>query len=591
MLCLNLTTFLFAALVFASPVSPARASNLLPGFSKAPFTNEQVREVRTSEGIRAVINTPLEISNQKPTLIVFYATPNGNTIEQTLGAEMEPGLDWHFDIQHIAAQTRRLREVNTRENIVLVVTQADERSWPAWRAKHADNANLIRSFVESTTEGLPGSQLRIAMTGHSGGGSFLFGYINGGEAITDNVVLFAFLDANYSYSNDDRHGDKLLAWLKGSPERRLVVLAYDDREIALNGKKVVGPTGGTWRASFRMIDRFRRDVALCKSTSGDLISYTGLDGRLNVILDRNPANRILHTVLVETNGFLHVMTLGTPDEDRAGTYRGPRSYTGFITPLEVTYSVAGTMAFRGIPPRKSTAPGGHAFMNSIAGLGLTARENAIFSQLKKGNVPDFLRNFKSLRIRWSDSARRVHTGLIHVMPDYLAVGSNTDFVRVPMTPMTAQRLADLYGCSLITRRISNIVYSDAESRLDPKPMTENRESVSTFIAHNDIIEGQRAGKPLGMLTCGIKKDVVLTNLLATKPTRVAIYGWHYTNGTPIQPLSTVHVNTYVDYSHGIRFMSRECVVDGKKCDIEHVMKNPDWCALVSDEGPLTIRRY
>ncbi len=589
--CFNLTAVLLAALALASLAFPAQASDLLPGFARAPFTDEQVREIRTPEGIRAVINAPFDMSAQKPTLVVFYATPNGNTIEQTLGAGMEPGLDWHYDIQHIAAQTRRLREVNTRDNIVLVVTQADERSWPAWRAKHTDNADLIRAFVRSTVDCLPGSQRRIALTGHSGGGSFLFGYLNGGEAIPDDVVLFAFLDANYSYSNDDRHGDKLVTWLKSSPERRLVVLAYDDREIALNGKKVVGPTGGTWRASFRMIERFRRDVALCESTSCDLISYTALDGRLNVILDRNPANKILHTVLVETNGFLHAMTLGTPDEDRAGTYRGPRAYTPFITPLEVTYSVAGTTAFRGIPPRKSTAPGGHAFMNSIAGLGLTAREDAIFSQLKKGNVPDFLRNFKSLRIRWSDGDRRVHTGLIHVMPDYLAVGSNTDFVRVPMTPMTAQRLADLYGCSLITRRVSNIVYSDAELRLDPKPMTEDRESVATFIAHNDLIETQRAGKPLGVLTCGIKKDVVLTNLLATKPTRVAIYGWHYTNGTPIQPLSTVHVNTYVDYSHGIRYMSRECVVDGKKRDIEHVMKNPDWCALVSDEGPLVVRRY
>jgi hypothetical protein len=171
------------------------------------------------------------------------------------------------------------------------------------------------------------------------------------------------------------------------------------------------------------------------------------------------------------------------------------------------------------------------------------------------------------------------------------VGSNSDFVRVPLTPMTAQILADTFGCSLITRRLSDVVYADAELRLDPKPMTVDRESVATFIQHNDIIEGQRAGKALGLLTCGIKKDVVLTNLLAAKPTHVAIYGWHYTNGTPIQPLTTVHINTYVDYSHGIRFMARACIVDGKQRDVRDVMKDAKLCDMLSDEGPMTVVNY
>jgi len=40
--------------------------------------------------------------------------------------------------------------------------------------------------------------------------------------------------------------------LKGEPTRRLVVIAYDDRNITLDGKPVVGPTGGTYRATERM---------------------------------------------------------------------------------------------------------------------------------------------------------------------------------------------------------------------------------------------------------------------------------------------------------------------------------------------------
>jgi len=42
-------------------------------------------------------------------MLILYALPNGNTIEQTKGRRVAEGLDWHFGIQHIAAQTRYLR--------------------------------------------------------------------------------------------------------------------------------------------------------------------------------------------------------------------------------------------------------------------------------------------------------------------------------------------------------------------------------------------------------------------------------------------------------------------------------------------------
>lgn len=568
----------------------AGASEPLPGFRWGPFFDEQVRDERTPEGVRIYTDAPGPIDPSKPTLVVFYATPNGNSVEQTLGSEMEPGLDWHYDIQHIAAQTRKLREVDTRENIVLVVVQPDDRSWPVWREKHPDNGSLIRRLVSTTVAGIPGSPTRIALTGHSGGGSFIIGYLNGGSAIPDEIQRIAFLDANYSYSDDEKHGDKLLAWLRGGVTRHLIVLAYDDRNITLDGKPVVGPAGGTWRASHRMIDRFNRDVPLSESRNGDLITFKGLNGQIVLTLDRNPRNSILHTVLVETNGFTHAMTLGTPEEGKAGAYRGKRAYTKLIQPAPIL-APSGVKVVTGIPARPSGAEGGHAFMSRIAAMAGADREAAILAELSQGNVPDFLRKFKTLRVRWGDSNRKRHTGVINVMPDYLAVGSDADFVRVPMTPMTAQKLADLYGCSLITRRVSDVVFAESELRLDPRPLTVDRESVSTFVQHNDMIEAQRAGKALGLLTAGIKKDVVITNLLAARPTHVAIYGWHYTNGTPIQPLTTVHINTYVDYSHGIRLMARACKVDGKERDVRDVMKDPLLCCMLSDEGPMTVVSY
>src|SRR5439155_6268790 len=120
----------------------------------------------------------------------------------------------------------------------------------------------------------------------------------------------------------EHHGDKLLAWLKGDPQRHLIVIAYDDRDVTLNGKPIVSATGGTWRASFRMIERFKRDVEMHKGLAGwsapgvrgDLFdTYYALDGQIHFFLHQNPERKILHTMLVgPMSGFVEAIAEGTP---------------------------------------------------------------------------------------------------------------------------------------------------------------------------------------------------------------------------------------------------------------------------------------
>src|SRR5207253_2851968 len=87
-----------------------------------------------------------------------------------------------------------------------------------------------------------------------------------------------------------------------------------------------------------------------------------------------------------------------------------------------------------------------------------------------------------------------HVGECEVSVDYLGVGSAGDFVRMPMTPMTAQRLAEKWGCVLPTRKLVDAIYREAKVKVEPRPMTEKREAVGTFATHNEIIEQQRSGK-------------------------------------------------------------------------------------------------
>ncbi|HET6572839.1 MAG TPA: hypothetical protein VFG68_04495 [Fimbriiglobus sp.] len=549
-----------------APARPAPA----PGSYRGPWFGEQIRERWIEPGVRVRVNLPAAFDPGRPTWLVVYATPNGSTIEQTLGCRPAGDTDWRFDIQHVAAQVRRLREVTLGVNVALAVVEAEGLSWPAWRRRHPDGAAVVRRVVETVRGWLPGPPARVALTGHSGGGSFLFGFLDAADAVPDWVDTVAFLDANYSYRDADRHGDKLIAWLRGGAGRRFVVIAYDDRRVMLDGKPVVGPTGGTFRATRRMLARFAADLPLAETRRGDIVTRTGLGGRVRFHVHTNPGNRILHTALVgEMNGLLEALT---PGWDNFG---GPRDYSAWVQPAA------------GIPPRPADAPGGAAFVYRLAGLSPAQRDDAIARELLRGNIPDFLRAFHPVTIRSADS----RVAVVEVMPDYLAVGSDADFVRVPLTPRTAQRVADAFGCNLPTRKVVDEVYRTAAVRPHPRPLTADRESVESFLLHDAFIRLFVEGHPPGSLVAGVKKDVVVSNRLDEKPNRVAIYGWHTLDGKPIQPLSIVHWDGYVDYSHGVRLMRREVRVDGKRRDVRHVLHDAAVCGLLSDEGPVRRSSY
>jgi hypothetical protein len=577
----------FLAIAAAATACFADEHGLLPGFERGGEFNEQRRWTRLESGVRVYLNAPVAL-NKKDRLLVIYATPNGNTIEQTLGSAKAEGRDWHFDIQHVAAQIRRLREISADEDIVLAVVQSPKLSWPAFRQAEKNAGDVIKGIIDETSQAVGAK--RIVLSGHSGGGSFIFGYIDAVEKIAATIERIVFLDANYSYSDDKKHGDKLLAWLREDGRRHLVVIAYDDREITLDGKKVVSSTGGTFRASQRMINRFTRDVTLSDETRGPFVHRAGLEDRIEFFIHPNPDNKILHTALVgEMNGLLQGLTLGTALEDKWGQFGGPRAYTKWVQkdpPADVENSEKSPTL--SLPARPSDAPTGSQFARLIEHLSRDDREAAVLKEIFRGNIPDFLRSLKAIEVEATDSQSKKHTAKYFITPDYLAIGSDGDFFRIPMTPTTAQSIAAAASASLITAKISDAIFRHADLRLEPKPLTKDRKAAATFYQHHRLIEEQRGNKPVGLLIAGIKKDVVLTNRLAEKPHRVAIYGWHHPDGKPIQPLNVGHVDWYVDYSHGIRLMSQRIIVDGRPMQVGDVLTDKDLSALLSDEGPINV---
>lgn len=245
---------------------------------------------------------------------------------------------------------------------------------------------------------------------------------------------------------------------------------------------------------------------------------------------------------------------------------------------------------QGIPQRAAQAPGAREFIASVATLGDHERDVAILGELFAGNLPRFLRLVLPVTLDASlRDGRQVQLTLC-VLSDYLGLGSDSDFLLVPMGLDSALAVASKFGFVLPTRRIVDLIYRAAEVRLLPQPLPagDRMRSTAYLQQHGALVEQQRAtrGAAPGALTAGHKKDLVLSERLWQQPGRVAIYGWQRADGTPIQTLSTVHGARYADYSHGVRLVSQTMFIDGRPARLIDVLADTQLGPLLSDEGPL-----
>jgi hypothetical protein len=235
---------------------------------------------------------------------------------------------------------------------------------------------------------------------------------------------------------------------------------------------------------------------------------------------------------------------------------------------------------------------GSAFYERAAPLKVFARDSAAMEALGGGSYPDFLSRFVPIKLEAYDSlSRKWNRAVVYVMPDYLSIGNNEDWARVPMRPQLAQRFADSFHCFLPTRKLADAIYKAARVKLEPLPLFALRDSTPTFYHHHLMIEGQRKGRK--GLIAGIKKDVVISGAVTrhARKDRVAIYGWHRSNGVPIQPLYAGHVDWWVDYSHGIRLVYRKLKVNGRWMDYTAVLQDRVLKRLICDEEDCDFYRY
>lgn len=130
-------------------------------------------------------------------------------------------------------------------------------------------------------------------------------------------------------------------------------------------------------------------------------------------------------------------------------------------------------------------------------------------------------------------------------------------IRMPVDMRRAHEIADYYGAKMPTVEQVNEIWKNGVIHLAPKPLAPSSEmtKMSYFVTHNNIINDQLKKFKMydlnEVLIVGHKKDIMFIPRTSDK---VAIYGWHKLDGTPIQPYSTVHSWNYKDYSHGLRLI-------------------------------------
>jgi hypothetical protein len=241
-----------------------------------------------------------------------------------------------------------------------------------------------------------------------------------------------------------------------------------------------------------------------------------------------------------------------------------------------------------LPARDASRPKASELVDRAIALRPAEREAMVVDEVLAGNVPDFERGMVPVTLTGGG-----HTGRVWVLPDYLAIGSDDDWVRIPMTVRSAKKIAHATRCVFPTRKIVDAIHGAAAVRISSPYMPPGRDmgSIEYFAAHHAAIEGRRraTGASLGDLVSGPKKDLVLSKRSLSEPGRTAIYGWFTDDGQPIQALSLVHDDKYVDYAHGVRLVLTAMEAGGESVEVLDALADPERAPLVSDEGSFDLR--
>jgi hypothetical protein len=141
-----------------------------------------------------------------------------------------------------------------------------------------------------------------------------------------------------------------------------------------------------------------------------------------------------------------------------------------------------------------------------AALSDIERQKAALAELERGNIPDFMRVLYPLQISFNAKNNFSVRGIIWVSPDYISIGSNSDFLRFPLAYFPAATISRLFGCILPTPKMVDTIYHYAQIHLRPQPLQAGprMRSIEYCLRHQKIVEEQRGCRPIYGIIAGHK---------------------------------------------------------------------------------------
>jgi len=198
------------------------------------------------------------------------------------------------------------------------------------------------------------------------------------------------------------------------------------------------------------------------------------------------------------------------------------------------------------------------------------------------------------------------------MADYLII----DGIRVPMTPVTAQRIANHFGMVLPTSKMSKQIYDAAKTKVRAAPLSgtgytspltgkhysakdvvKNRISQSDAAVYYSSLTDQELSKHKNPgLIGGHGKEITEPNKDASIQD-VSFGGWQGSAGDPLQPYTYAHrgqAGAHTEYALNARFIDGEVIVtlpNGKKVTstMEKLRANPNLAGAIADS--IQIKQY
>ncbi len=171
--------------------------------------------------------------------------------------------------------------------------------------------------------------------------------------------------------------------------------------------------------------------------------------------------------------------------------------------------------------------------------------------------------------------------------------------RPPVSATLAQKCADIIGGSLITSKVSDLAYQQADVVLPAVTLgsTIDMTTTSRSKTYNEKVDEKRQGRGGLVRDCG--KAWILSNWLGRAKNQAINYGFYdprapYKNSKGIrmhQSHGSKHDSIqHSDYSQTLIVMAAYCSLNGEHIGVAELLKHPTLHKLISDEGIIKYSR-